>query len=115
MSNKYTRKKQSSGWGHEKFINMIMENNIVYVKGYIDTFPELINNMDKHGATPLVVASFMGDIDIVRLLLEHGALPNIRVFDYSTNLPGDTALLYAISKGYIEIVDLLLDYGVNIY
>lgn len=48
------------------------------------------------GATPLIRAAKAGDIPVVKLLLEHGALPNL------PNLNGDTPLMAAAGKGWIN-------------
>ena len=51
----------------------------------------------------LIYASYGGNTEIVRLLLDNGADPNIRN-DY-----GMTALIAASSRGHNEIVKLLLE------
>jgi len=48
------------------------------------------------GATPLLRAVKAGDIPVVKLLLQHGALPNL------ANLEGDTPLMAAVGKGWIN-------------
>ena len=48
------------------------------------------------GATPLMRAAKAGDIPVVKLLLQHGALPNL------PNFNGDTPLMAACGKGWIN-------------
>jgi ankyrin repeat protein len=48
------------------------------------------------GATPLLRAAKAGDIPVVKLLLAHGALPNL------ANFNGDTPLMAAVGKGWIN-------------
>jgi len=48
------------------------------------------------GATPLLRAAKAGDIPVVRLLLKHGALPDL------ANFNGDTPLMAAVGKGWIN-------------
>ena len=48
------------------------------------------------GVTPLIRAAKAGDIPVVKLLLEHGALPNL------PNYNGDTPLMAAVGKGWIN-------------
>jgi uncharacterized protein len=48
------------------------------------------------GATPLLRATKAGDIPVVRLLLEHGALPDL------ANFNGDTPLMAAVGEGWIN-------------
>ena len=58
-------------------------------------------------------------IDIVRLLLEHGANPNMQLFFRpanvrgSTNTRGSTPLIRAANDGDIELVKLLLEHGAD--
>lgn len=48
------------------------------------------------GVTPLIRASKAGDIPVIKLLLAHGALPNL------PNFNGDTPLMAACAKGWIN-------------
>ena len=57
--------------------------------------------------TPLFVASDKGHLDVMRLLLEHGADPNVR--DGSSNTP-----LHGVSqRGHVKIARVLLEYGAH--
>lgn len=49
------------------------------------------------GATPLLRAAKAGDVPVVKLLLEHGALANL------PNMNGDTPLMAAVGKGWINV------------
>ena len=76
--------------------------------GDIDRVRELLDsginpNIIKYGQTPLKLASRYGSSDVVRLLLEHDANPNIR------DNNGDTPLASASWQGYTHIVKLLLN------
>jgi len=59
------------------------------------------------GATPLTLASMYDRTDIVTVLLEHGADPNIK------NVFGWAPLMYASARGYTDMVRVLLKYGAN--
>lgn len=48
------------------------------------------------GVTPLIRAAKAGDIPVIKLLLAHGALPNL------PNFNGDTPLMAACAKGWIN-------------
>jgi ankyrin repeat protein len=61
------------------------------------------NAQDEIGQTPLHVAS---RFDIAKLLLKHGADPNIR-----TKHDGRTPLHYVAAEGRLAVVGLLLKYG----
>jgi len=58
--------------------------------------------------TPLMRASCECDIDIVTLLLDNGADPNINFGGES-----ETALFYAAYENNIEIIKILLDWGAD--
>ena len=62
-------------------------------------------NKDK---TALMIASYFGREDVVRILLGAGADVNIKGDD------GWTALTWAAKKGHKEIVEMLLDGGANV-
>lgn len=66
-----------------------------------------INAQRKNGATPLHVASHCGHVDVVRLLLEHGADPNVR--DKYGDTPAKDALFTSTKSQ--EIIRLLTEYG----
>jgi ankyrin repeat protein len=67
---------------------------------------DLINEKDKKGRFPLMIASFLGFEDIVEMLLD--ARANI---DQTDN--GYTALYIASINGHEDIVKILLDRGAN--
>jgi len=64
------------------------------------------NAANPYGGTPLVYACDKGYPEIVKLLLEHGANPNL-----SNNFYGYPAIGWAAQKGNVEIAKLLLDKG----
>jgi ankyrin repeat protein len=65
------------------------------------------------GTTPLMWASRLGHINVVKLLLERGADVNKRE-KTSVHDGGHSALSYAAIRGHVEIGGLLLDYGADI-
>jgi ankyrin repeat protein len=78
--------------------------------------PSLANRVGDHGGyylgagTPLQNAAATGRMDIVRLLLEHGADPNLPEEHIA---PKGRALYAAVSGGHYEIAQLLLERGAN--
>jgi len=64
---------------------------------------EDVNTQDEHGHTLLILASFRGYTEIVKLLLEKGGM-NI---DIDSSLYGATALTLANAFGHNEIAKLL--------
>lgn len=96
--------------------NQSLNNLIMYDKS-IDEIINAINNganvneINMFGVTPLMFAVSKSNVEIVELLIEHGA-------DVSAEAEGSyTPLFYAVeinSDETIPIVDLLLDAGANI-
>ncbi len=76
--------------------------------------PRLANAKDKQGATALIQASAaglsttQGHTDVVKLLLKHGARPNVKTSD------GATALGIAAERGAGEICEILLMGGAEL-
>jgi len=60
--------------------------------------------------TPLALASYEGDTEIIALLLEHGA----EIAIYNKNQYGTTALIEAAQNGKTEAVKYLLEHGADI-
>ncbi|WP_066017268.1 ankyrin repeat domain-containing protein [Endozoicomonas atrinae] len=83
--------------------------------GYLGVVRSLLNAgaradqiFDHTHFTPLRSATFIGDIDIIRTLLIHGADATMRSYGKRS------ALEDAIFHGHKQIVRLMLDHGVNI-
>ena len=78
--------------------------------------PTLANRVGDHGGyylgagTPLQNAAATGRMDIVKLLLEHGADPNLPEEHIA---PRGRALYSAVYSGHYEIAQLLLEKGAN--
>ena len=72
-----------------------------------ELFPELINESDAKGFTPLIIAAYNNQPDIVAILLQAGA--DTSIGDRS----GNTPLMGAIFKGYDTIAHQLLDAGAD--
>jgi len=77
-------------------INLLIDNNAD------------INQTDRHGSTPLNIASEYSNLDIVKKLLNHKADPNINDND------GDSPLICSMWKNNMEISKLLIDHKANI-
>lgn len=66
-----------------------------------------INACNEHGMTALMRAAYHGRVEMVRVLLEHGADPNL------TRNDNFTALSLAAFFGHAEIVKTLMRHGAN--
>ncbi|MEY2392972.1 ankyrin repeat domain-containing protein [Wolbachia endosymbiont of Tettigetta isshikii] len=63
-----------------------------------------VNIMSKLHGTPLHVACELGNLDVVNVLLEHGADPNVYGFVYKS-------LHYALKEDKIDVAEALLEHG----
>ena len=59
-------------------------------------------------STPLMEAAQEGHVNIVKFLIDRGALIN------AVTNPGDTALTYACANGHTHIADILLQCGADL-
>jgi uncharacterized protein len=71
--------------------------------------PSLAGRLDSARVSPLSYAAREGHAHIVRLLLKHGANPNLP----EALAPNGQALYQACCGNHVEIVQLLLDHGAN--
>lgn len=130
----YILYKFSQPSGREQFLSHLLPERQIDLASYI-------NNKTYEGTSALHKASWKGHVDIVKLLLNNGADPNILSRDNSTPLSeasygghteivklllekeadvniasndGSTPLMGASHNGFIEIVKLLLDKDANV-
>ena len=68
----------------------------------------MIEKADNEGKTPLFIASFFGNLKIVKVLLWEKAKID------QTDNDGSTSLMAAVHEGHLDIVNLLLDHNANI-
>jgi len=80
------------------------------VAGMLAEAPDLAQEyQDGSGRRPLSCAAFFNHLDIVRILLEHGADPNAKEADPYRTFP----LVAAATHGNMEMVELLLKHGAD--
>ena len=73
----------------------------VNIRPYIEKYPSFVNCVGPSGWTPLFYAVRSNQIEVVKVLLEHGANPLVR------DTKGITLMDIAIKKEYIEMITLL--------
>ncbi len=87
----------------EGFFKEVRSGKIENVKIFIDAGID-VNTKDELGLSALYVASGLGHVDIVKLLLDANA-----VIDYRNPYDCSTALINAVAKKHKEVVRLLVE------
>lgn len=93
---------------NKKLFHLVSNNEYIKLKDLLDLNMHDVNCCDDKQRTCLHIASSRGNLEIVRLLLDYGANPNIR--DCVCNLP----IHLAIISSHVSIVTLLLEAGTDI-
>ena len=91
--------------GNNILFYSIEKNNYSLAKLLLEKNPELINHQNKFNETPLHKAVEIGNHQMINLLLEKNANPNIK------NKFGETPLHISASKGEYKVIKLLLLYN----
>jgi ankyrin repeat protein len=82
-------------------------HNFDHVIEYLVEHGAKVNCIDHYGITPLHILSEYGRIDLVRLLVEHGA-------DVNLTREKPTSLHMATENGHLNVVQYLVDHGANV-
>src|ERR1044071_7845592 len=90
---------------NEDFFAAARKGDVAAVKAFLDKGVD-VNTKTRYGATALSYACDKGHTEVVRLLLERGADPNVKDSFY-----GATPMSWAAPKGHVEIVKLLIEKG----
>ena len=93
----------------EDIRDAIMENNIAAVKELMEANPGIVNIENNARETPLYMASYLGHLNIVELLVENGAHIN-----HKDTRGGWTALTLASAKGHNHVAEYLIIQGANL-
>ena len=86
----------------------IRRQDLISAIRLLDKTPELVNELDAHGITPLVLATYMGQKSMVEVMLEHS--PDLNAL----NPRSGTALMGVSFKGHVEIAKMLIDAGADV-
>ncbi len=98
---------------------MASRNDLLYTMVMSNTYPMAVNvlltcgadantNSSIYGRTPLHEAAYTGNIEMAKLLIEHGAEINIADKD------GKTPLHEAAGRGKLEVAKLLIEHGADV-
>lgn len=121
------------------FFAIARKGSIVDAQTYLQTHPNSINEVNQYKFSPLILACYNGNEDMVNFLLDNNAeinyispegtvlmaatvkgndklvekLLKLKADPNLTNEKGITALMYAVQFKNAKIVNLLLRYGAN--
>jgi hypothetical protein len=82
-----------------------LDGNMKLVKGLLSLNPGLLHKHNRAMAEPLDTAAYAGNLELVKLLVEHGSDVN------SVNIRGCTPLFSAAYFGHNDVVDYLIQQG----
>ena len=90
-----------------EFTAAVALNDLEFVRSELAKQPELAGELNEARRSPLYFASIRGHINMVRLLLKHGADPNLPEHCASKG----KALFEASAHNNIELMELLIEHG----
>lgn len=91
----------------QSIFDQVRAGNFEAVKETLKHSPDSVNAVNEAGNSVLVIASYKGQVEIVKLLLKKGANPNL------TSAEG-SPILAAVFKGDLAIAKLLLKKKVSL-
>ena len=100
----------------------LIEITVNYIELLLDRGAQM-NIQDKHGRSPLMIASSIGDAKKVKFLLDYGAEVNLKNNDGSSALAigvisqnevVETSILQRVIEEHAETVKVLLDFGAEV-
>ena len=92
----------------ESLFNAIRSEDEQTVAALLTEHPELINEKDQRGSTPLLLATYYGHKGIAETIIDKGAAIDAK------DASGNTALMGVCFKGYTEVAKLLIDKGADV-
>ncbi len=84
------------------------KGDLAKVKEFLEKNPELLNAKDVQDSTPLLIAAYSGQKEVVGFLIKKGADLN------SSNSYKYTALHYSILRRHIEVAEMLIGAGADL-
>ena len=92
----------------ESLFNAIRSEDEQTVASLLAEHPELLNEKDQRGSTPLLLATYYGHLGISKKIIAAGADLNAK------DASGNTALMGVCFKGYVDVAKLLIDEGADV-
>ena len=92
-----------------EFTAAVALDDLEFVESELDNKPELAGQLNGARRSPLYYASIRGQIEMVRLLLKHGADPNLPEHCAANG----KALFEASARNDIEMMELLIKHGAH--
>ena len=92
----------------DNVFSAIRNSDLLQVQDILETSPNLINAKDQRGSTPLILAAYYNEIEIVSYFLKKGAPIDDK------DASGNTALMGVCFKGFTELAMQLINAGANV-
>lgn len=83
------------------------EGDVMLLQEIVKENPELVNAQNEQGYTPLILAAYNGQLEMVKALIKNGA-------DLDQSFTQGTAIHGAAFKGHLEVVKLLVKSGAKL-
>lgn len=87
--------------------NAVRTRDRAQILHLLESEPELVNARDERGTTPLILATYLGDLETTKILVEAGA-------DLDAVSGSGTALMGTCFKGHALIAKYLVEAGANV-
>jgi uncharacterized protein len=91
----------------DELFSWIRNGEVSKVENYVESHPQVVNQVSKEGFSPLILASYTGSLELVQILVSKGAAVN-----YNSSM--GTALMAAIVKNHVTVVQFLLEKGADV-
>ncbi|UOK42457.1 MULTISPECIES: ankyrin repeat domain-containing protein [Flavobacterium] len=94
------------GFSQADIFDVARKGTVAEMKSLIEKTPADINSVNNHGYSLLVLATYRGNNEVARFLIENGA-------DINGTSNYGSPLMSAVVKGNLEIVKVLLEHKVD--
>jgi ankyrin repeat protein len=91
----------------QNVFDVAREGDVMLLQEMVKENPELVNAQNEQGYTPLILAAYNGQLEMVKALIKNGA-------DLDQSFTQGAAIHGAAFKGHMEIVKLLVESGAKL-